>query len=155
MWDGKKAYLDIAFDITNTEEIQKRLEQRLDMEHILVSCMVEMHKNKPFEESFTNLLGIIGKYFEADKIFVFSYDENKLSNVFEWNNNGVNSRAEELKSLDSNVVDKWLPTYDSNENVILNNVEDLKEISVEAYHQAGKKQVCKGLLSHRLPITVR
>ena len=41
VWDGKKAYLDIAFDITNTEEIQKRLEQRLDMEHILVSCMVE------------------------------------------------------------------------------------------------------------------
>ena len=37
VWDGKKAYLDIAFDITNTEEIQKRLEQRLDMEHILVS----------------------------------------------------------------------------------------------------------------------
>ena len=136
VWDGKKAYLDIAFDITNTEEIQKRLEQRLDMEHILVSCMVEMHKNKPFEEGFTNLLGIIGKYFEADKIFVFSYDENKLSNVFEWNNNGVNPRAEELKSLDSNIVDKWLPTYDSNENVILNNVEDLKEISVEAYHQA-------------------
>ena len=141
VWDGKKAYLDIAFDITNTEEIQKRLEQRLDMEHILVSCMVEMHKNKPFEESFTNLLGIIGKYFEADKIFVFSYDENKLSNVFEWNNNGVNPRAEELKSLDSNVVDKWLPTYDSNENVILNNVEDLKEISVEAYHQAVKSGV--------------
>lgn len=141
VWDGKKAYLDIAFDITNTEEIQKRLEQRLDMEHILVSCMVEMHKNKPFEESFTNLLGIIGKYFEADKIFVFSYDENKLSNVFEWNNNGVNPRAEELKSLDSNVVDNWLPTYDSNENVILNNVEDLKEISVEAYHQAVKSGV--------------
>ena len=46
VWDGKKAYLDIAFNITNTEEIQKRLEQRLDMEHILVSCMVEMHKNK-------------------------------------------------------------------------------------------------------------
>lgn len=39
VWDGKKAYLDIAFDITNTEEIQKRLEQRLDMEHILVSCI--------------------------------------------------------------------------------------------------------------------
>ena len=91
--------------------------------------MVEMHKNKPFEESFTNLLGIIGKYFEADKVFVFSYDENKLSNVFEWNNNGVNPRAEELKSLDSNVVDKWLPTYDSNENVILNNTvkEDLND----------------------------
>ena len=141
VWDGKKAYLDIAFNITNTEEIQKRLEQRLDMEHILVSCMVEMHKNKPFEESFTNLLGIIGKYFEADKVFVFSYDENKLSNVFEWNNNGVNPRAEELKSLDSNVVDKWLPTYDSNENVILNNVEDFKEISVEAYHQAVKSGV--------------
>ena len=141
VWDGKKAYLDIAFDITNTEEIQKRLEQRLDMEHILVSCMVEMHKNKPFEESFTNLLGIIGKYFEADKIFVFSYDENKLSNVFEWNNNGINQRAEELKSLDSNIVDKWLPTYDSNENVILNNVEDLKEISVEAYQQAVKSGV--------------
>lgn len=141
VWDGKKAYLDIAFNITNTEEIQKRLEQRLDMEHILVSCMVEMHKNKPFEEGFTNLLGIIGKYFEADKVFVFSYDENKLSNVFEWNNNGVNPRAEELKSLDSNVVDKWLPTYDSNENVILNNVEDLKEISVEAYHQAVKSGV--------------
>ena len=50
---------------------------------------------------------------------MFSYDENNLSNVFEWNNNGVNPRAEELKSLDSNIVDKWLPTYDSNENVIL------------------------------------
>ncbi len=56
---------------------------------------------------------------------MFSYDENKLSNVFEWNNN-ASIRAEELKSLDSNIVDKWLPTYDSNENVILNNVEDLK-----------------------------
>ena len=43
--------------------------------------------------------------------------------------------------MDSNVVDKWLPTYDSNENVILNNVEDLKEISVEAYHQAVKSGV--------------
>ena len=39
---------------------------------------------------------------------MFSYDENKLSNVYEWNNNGVNQRAEELKSLDSNIVDKWL-----------------------------------------------
>ena len=62
----------------------------------MVSCMVEMHKNKPFE-SFTNLLGIMSKYFEADKIFCSVMMKNKLSNVFEWNNNGVN-RAEELKA---------------------------------------------------------
>ena len=45
-------------------------------------------------------------------------------------------------------------TYDSNENVILNNVEDLKEISVEAYHQAVKSGVQR-LVASRLPITVR
>lgn len=141
VWNDRKAYLDIAFDVTNTEEIQKRLEQRLDMEHILVSCMIEMHKNKPFEESFTNLLGMIGKYLEADKVFVFSYDEDKLNNIYEWNNTGVCPRAEELKSLDSDVLDNWLPTYDSNKTIILNDIEELREISLEAYNQAVKSGV--------------
>lgn len=141
VWNDRKAYLDIAYDVTNTEEIQKRLEQRLDMEHILVSCMVEMHKNKPFEESFTNLLGMIGKYLEADKVFVFSYDENKLSDIYEWNNKGICPRAEELKNLNQEILDDWLPTYNRNETIIINDIEELKEISVDAYHQAVKSGV--------------
>ena len=70
VWDGKKAYLDIAFNITNTEEIQKRLEQRLDMEHILVSCMVEMHKNKPFESKLlsSSALGLTPLLFHSNTL---------------------------------------------------------------------------------------
>lgn len=132
-WNGRKAQMEIAFDITESELHKQDLEMRLDMEHFLVTCIVEMHNNKPFDEAMNNLLAMIGKFLEAERVYVFDYDGKKTNNTHEWCADGVEPQIDTLQNLDASIIDRWLPDFRRGDCVITADVEEIKDIAPDEY----------------------
>ncbi len=140
-WKGIKAQLKIAFDITDSEESRHNLELRLDMEHFIVSCIIEMHKESLFEESFNTILARIGNFFEADRVYVFDYNGVTTNNTHEWCAEGIVPQINSLQNVDAHVIDRWLPVFEKKECVIIEDVEEIKNVSPAEYKLLKHKNV--------------
>ncbi len=140
-WNGRKAQMEIAFDITESELHKQDLEMRLDMEHFLVTCIVEMHKNNPFDEAMSNLLAMIGNFLEAERVYVFDYDGKTTSNTHEWCAEGVEPQICTLQNLDASIIDRWLPSFNNGNCVITEDVEEIKDIAPDEYETLTRQGI--------------
>lgn len=128
-WNGKNARLTISTDITQ----QNELEQRLKREHFIVSCIVELHKTKDINSAINGLLALTGKFFGADRAYVFNCDDETVSNTHEWCKEGVTPEIDNLQGLDISVIDRWQEPFSARRCVILENIDELREISPQEY----------------------
>jgi diguanylate cyclase (GGDEF)-like protein len=141
IWDNKTARLNIAFDITERESKRMDLEMRLDMEHFLVSCIIEMHKKKPYEETFNSLLGMMGRFLDADRVYIFNYNGVTMSNLYEWCREGVTAEINNLQSLDAHLIDRWMDNFRIGECVIIEDIETIKQVSPQEYEELSRQGV--------------
>lgn len=132
-WQGCKAQIKTAFDITDFEENKQNLEYRLNMEHFIVICIIEMHEENLFEESFNKILARIGNFFEADRVYVFDYNGVTTNNTHEWCAEGINPQIDFLQNVDAHVIDRWLPAFEKKKCVIIEDVENIRESSPAEY----------------------
>ncbi len=140
-WDNKKAMLEVVFDITEEEKRKHDLERRLHMEHFIVSCIIEMHKNKKFEESFKSLMNMVGNFLEADRIYVFNYNGITMSNTHEWCRDNVKPEKDSLQNLDVHIIDRWLPHFNEGRCVIVEDVKMIKDTSPEEYNILKRQEI--------------
>lgn len=140
-WDGKKAIMEIASDITASENRQRDLELRLDMEHFIVSCIIEMHKNKPFNEAFNSLLAMTGKFLDADRVYVFEKNKDKIGPTHEWCKDDITPNIETIYNLDSSLTEKWMTALVDSNCAIIEDVEEIKEISPKEYDLLSKNGI--------------
>lgn len=140
-WHGSKAQIKIAFDVTDSEENKQNLELRLDMEHFIVSCIIEMHKNDLFEESFNTILARIGIFFDADRVYVFDYNGVTTNNTHEWCAEGINPQIDFLQNIDAHVIDRWLPAFRKKECIIIEDIEDIRKSSPAEYEILKRQNI--------------
>ncbi len=128
--DGKDTRIEIAADITDAERERHELETRLNMEHFIVSCIIEMHKNKPLNETIDYVLALTGKTLEADKVYIFDCGGNDIKNAYVWR------KSEEIADVpppDAHMIDIWRNAMKKNGNVIVKDIETIKDAFPNEY----------------------
>lgn len=141
MWNNKPAMLEIAIDITEEENSKRDLERRLDMEHFIVSCVIEMHKNKQFDKSFMSLLNMAGNFLKADRIYVFDYNGVTMSNTHEWCNLNIKSEKDSLQNLDVHLINRWIPYFNKGQCVIIEDLEEIRDAAPEEYNELKRQKI--------------
>lgn len=145
-WEGRKAHLAIAQDITDSVNRQKDLETRLEMEHFITSCIIEIHKNKPLDETINSVLAMMGKFLDAGRVYIFDYDGVTTNNTYEWCSKKAKPQIDKLQNLEANIIDRWLDDFKNQRCMILADIKTIKDTSPEEY-KLLKMQNIKSLVA--------
>ncbi|MBQ3462643.1 MAG: diguanylate cyclase, partial [Clostridia bacterium] len=131
--DGKAVLIETGADITAAEEERHDLRSRLTREHIIVSCIIEMHRNKPFDETLNHILGITGKYLDAERVYLFKHTPNGTYKTHSWCREGVEEKIAVGERLDPKITSGWSKTFDNYKSLLVGDLESLKKSTPAGY----------------------
>lgn len=150
-WEGKPARLEIALDITEKENISKSIAEKLEIKELLVGCIKHLITESNFSDAVNLVLSNIGKFHKADRAYVFevSEDRKKVTNTYEWCNEGVDEQKQSLRNLDIEELKNWFLLFQQKGFIILDNIENIKETQPMEY-EILKPQKIKSLMASSL-----
>ncbi|MGN0107502.1 MAG: EAL domain-containing protein [Hominilimicola sp.] len=140
VWNERKALLEIVFDITKEEKTKHDLEARLENEHFLVSCIIEMHRNNSLDKALNSLLEMIGKFLEADRVYVFEYNGITMNNIYEWCADGVTPEIDNMQNMDARIIDRWIEPFSEGLSVIIGDIEEVRTTSPLEYCEMQRRK---------------
>lgn len=136
-WDKeyRNVRLEIADDITerDSQEIEIKTKRRAKSEKIVMDCIKMMYSTVETDVAINNTLEILGNYFKGERVYVFRIHGRSMDNTYEWCAKGVSHEIDSLQNIPLEIIDRWIPCFDKDECVIIEDLEQIKETSPEEY----------------------
>lgn len=130
-WEGRKARMEIAFDITDTENEKNELKKRLERDNVLVECIRELYRNQDMLNAADHVLKQIGELFLAERAYIFKFYEDHLTNIAEWCREDIEPQIDNLQYLPKSEFEIWMNMFDHQQNIVISDLEDIKEMTYE------------------------
>lgn len=143
-WGGRKAKMEIAFDITDTANEKIEMQAGLERDNVLVECIRELYRNHDVASATSYALEQIGKLFKAERAYIIRFYGDYFSNTAEWCAEGINPNIDKLQHIPKNDYRDWLNMFSNLENVIIDDIEKFKDKLENGYqimHNQGIKSV--------------
>ncbi len=103
-------------------------------EAVLNECLQVFFSTLDPDKSFIKLLRYIGKIFQGDRTYIFEvYENDTISNTYEWCAEGVKPQIDILKDLPISDITYWADTFGEGRNVEIGDVEEIRNDYPETY----------------------
>lgn len=132
-WRGKTARMEIAFDITERELQKQELKNMLDVQTLITNCVRMLYAVDDLDQTINAVLTQIGEFLVSDRAYVFEIKDELMNNTHEWTAPGVSPQLEKLQQLDLSLISDWLPFFEKNDCIIIDDVEQLQKTNPAAY----------------------
>lgn len=130
LYQGREARLEIARDITDEESTESKLKHILEMQRIMFDCVKRLNSAEDMKKSISFILEKIGRFLMADRAYIFEIDGPVMNNTYEWCEQGVESQQSFCQNFDKDI---WNELVAGQKSIIINDVEDIREISPRCY----------------------
>lgn len=104
-WNGKKARMQIATDITEREMERRALQHALEGEQVNRDCIALLYNAKTLAEALEDLLERVGKHFGADRAYFFQFSGKTFQLSREWR--AINLTERRYRMLDIDRFQQW------------------------------------------------
>ncbi|HIV61819.1 MAG TPA: GGDEF domain-containing protein [Candidatus Butyricicoccus avistercoris] len=133
--NNRRCRMEIAIDMT-TQEHQKQLIESFVNNEIIINEGIKMAlAEETPDKSIMVLLEYLGKAFKGERAYIFEETSPKfVANTYEWCANGVSVQIESLENIPEKELEDWYIQFRQNKSVIIENLEDIKEISPDVYN---------------------
>ena len=128
-WRGKTARMEIAFDILQKQE----LKNMLDVQTLITNCVRMLYAVDNLDQTINAVLTQIGEFLVSDRAYVFEIKDELMNNTHEWTAPGISPQLEKLQQLDLSLISDWLPFFEKNDCIIIDDVEQLQKTNPAAY----------------------
>ncbi len=132
-WRGKTARMEIAFDITERELQKQELKNMLDVQTLITNCVRMLYAVDDLDQTINAVLTQIGEFLVSDRAYVFEIKDELMNNTHEWTAPGISPQLEKLQQLDLSLISEWLPFFEKNDCIIIDDVEQLQKTNPAAY----------------------
>ena len=132
-WRGKTARMEIAFDITERELQKQELKNMLDVQTLITNCVRMLYAVDDLDQTINAVLTQIGEFLVSDRAYVFEIKDELMNNTHEWTAPGSSPQLEKLQQLDLSLISDWLPFFEKNDCIIIDDVEQLQKTNPAAY----------------------
>lgn len=134
-WEDRTARIEIAADMTenNVENMELGIKKRLESEKIVMDCIKMMYSSVETDVAINNTLEMLGKYLKGERTYVFHVYGKTMNNTYEWCAEGVIQEIDSLQDVPISTIDRWLPFFNNNECVIIEDLEQIRETAPEEY----------------------
>lgn len=118
---GKTVYFTFT-DITAQREMIER-------EQTLTKCYELLTSQHGYNVGVDKVLAQVRQYYQANRVYIFKFDRehHTMSNTREFVAQGVTKEIANLQNLPMDWIDFWLPFYQRNEAVYIDDVAELKQ----------------------------
>ena len=132
-WRGKTARMEIAFDITELELQKQELKNMLDVQTLITNCVRMLYAVDNLDQTINAVLTQICEFLVSDRAYVFEIKYELMNNTHEWTAPGISPQLEKLQQLDLSLISDWLPFFEKNDCIIIDDVEQLQKTNPAAY----------------------
>lgn len=132
-WRGKTARMEIAFDITERELQKQELKNMLDVQTLITNCVRMLYAVDDLDQTINAVLTQIVEFLVSDRAYVFEIKDELMNNTHEWTAPGISPQLEKLQQLDLSLISDWLPFFEKNDCIIIDDVEQLQKTNPAAY----------------------
>lgn len=134
-FEGHRARIEIAVDVSERESRQRELRNALDEQSMLTDCVRMLNSNSGLEERINRVLRDVGKYYQADRAYLFHIrgDGRKLDNTFEWCADGIAPQIHRLQGVDIRCMARWSPVFLRREAVVEPDIERIRSDYPDEY----------------------
>ena len=132
-WHGKTARMEIAFDITERELQKQELKNMLDVQTLITNCVRMLYAVDDLDQTINAVLTQIGEFLVSDRAYIFEIKDELMNNTHEWTAPGISPQLEKLQQLDLSLISDWLPFFEKNDCIIIDDVEQLQKTNPAAY----------------------
>ncbi len=125
-YGDKLVRIEIATDITIVKSLEAELQEKLEEERLLFSCVDTLHSGKNPHLSINRLLEIIATYHDAERSYIFDMSESgeTLRNTFEWCAPGAKPQIELLQNVPRENLSGWYEKFNEIGEFYISSVED-------------------------------
>ncbi len=133
--EGDKRYrIELAIDLTLQEQ-QKNTIQNYIRNEAMVNEALRIALSEPTPvKSIQTLMEYLGRQLQSERVYIFeSAEDGSVDNTYEWCAEGVIPQKENLQHVPYEVVSFWFERFQNNENIIISELESIKEKDPLAY----------------------
>lgn len=106
-WEGKKAKVEIAFDMTEKERQRTELKEQLIVENLVTGCAKKLCVSDQKGEGIKEVLSMVGDYMKADRVMILQPSKEGVVKTYEWDAQGVIPASGFPAVLPENLRYKW------------------------------------------------
>jgi diguanylate cyclase (GGDEF)-like protein/PAS domain S-box-containing protein len=119
----------VNWDISELKETENALLHQSKMQKVLMDISLK-YINIPLEEvdnSVENALNEMGKFVDADRVYVFDYDfiKKTTSNKYEWTADNISPQIEDLQNIPLDIVSDFVEYHRRGRHLIIEDVNSL------------------------------
>lgn len=135
-WDGKLLRLGIIDEAEgdSQQKLMKERRERLAREQIVMECIKMMYSSMETDVAIDNTLEILGTHLGSERTYVFQVYGKHMDNTYEWCAPGVSQEMDALQQVPLSIIDRWIPYFNQNECIIIQDLEEIKETAPEEYN---------------------
>lgn len=95
------------------------------------------------EEQIFEFISFFGRHIGCDRFYIFEDNtkDHVTNNTYEWCAEGVSKEIQNLQCVDMDIISWWYETFDKGENIIIQDIESIKEVHPYTYHTLSKQNV--------------
>lgn len=106
-------------------EQENEILQRTDQERVIPDKVVEV--NDELSGQLQSTLAVMGNTIEADRAYIFQYnwDQESMSNTFEWCASEIEPEIDNLKGLPVSTFPWWQQQLEARKSIVINTFDDI------------------------------
>lgn len=126
--DGKRYRMELAIDMSVQEE-QKNTILNYIRNEMMINEGLRIALSKPMpEDSLLSLMEYLGRQLKCERIYIFEESQDGyVDNTYEWCAEGVVPQIDNLQNVPYEAVSFWYEQFKRNENVIIPELEAIKD----------------------------
>lgn len=129
--NGKRYRFGMAVDLSAWEQQNKGYEDNETM--VNEGLRISMAASTP-AGSIAALMGYLGLSLKSERVYIFEETKERVfDNTYEWCADGVEPQKDNLQGVSYEVLSLWLKRFQKGENVIIKNVENIREEDPAVY----------------------
>ncbi|MBE0688234.1 MAG: PAS domain S-box protein [Anaerolineaceae bacterium] len=132
--DGTVLFQGVSRDVTARHNAREKLIYYSNFERLINEFSLKLMNatSGNLSEIIKFIVDELGKFMQVDRAYIFDFDyqNNTMSNTFEWCNEGISSQIKELQNLSLPAFPWIMERITNNQDII---IEKVSEIPEEAY----------------------
>lgn len=131
-WNGRPARLEVGLDVTERENLTKKVEEKLDFAENVLDCAKVLAQETDMNKAVQEILQYVGEFYQADRAYLFEPDEcypEQWNNTYEWCEDGISSEKNNLQNVTQDILQRWLELFKTDSSIVITNVDSIREKS--------------------------
>lgn len=132
-FQGRLARMEIAFDLTEENRQKQGLQSALKGQNAVLECVKLLHSVQNLDYALDMILEKIGRFWDADRAYIFEIENNAMSNTHEWCAPAVTPQIALLQNLPVPADSRELSLLVDDACLTLDNLDRLQQKHPDAF----------------------